>query len=89
MAVWTEEEGGVNVNVAWVAAGPVEVACEEDDPALEAAAAAWTAGEGVGVELHAAGIDEHDEGDMVVTATAAIGLPAADDEDGDGVAVVV
>jgi hypothetical protein len=88
MAAWTEGEGGIDDDVAWVVADPVEVACEED-PALEAAAAAWMAGEGVDVELHAAGIDEHDEDVMESAATAAIGLPAADDEDEDGLAVAV
>jgi hypothetical protein len=89
MAAWTEGEGGIDDDVAWVVAEPVEVACEEDDPALEAAAAAWMAGEGVDVELHAAGIDEHDEDVIVSAATAAIGLPAADDEDKDGLAAAV
>lgn len=88
MAAWTEGEGGIDDDVAWVVAEPVEVACEEDDPAPEAAAAACKAGEGVvvDVELHAAGMDEDD---MASPATAAIGLPAADDGDEDGVAVTV
>lgn len=91
MAAWTEGEGSIDDDAAWMVAELVEVVCKEDDPVLEAAAAAWTAGEGVkvDVELHATDIDEHDEDVMVSAAIAAIGLPAADDEYEDGVAVVV
>lgn len=90
MAAWTEGEGGIDDDVAWVVAEPVEGACEEDDPAPEAAAAACKAGEGVDVdvdvELHAAGMDEVD---TASPATAAMGLPAADDGVEDGVTVAV
>jgi hypothetical protein len=88
MAAWTEGEGGIDDDAVCVVAEPVEVACEEDDLAPEAAAAACKAGErvDVDVELHAAGMDEDD---MVSPATAATGLPAADDGDEDGVAVAV
>lgn len=91
IAAWTEGDDGVDDDIAWVVAEPVEVACEEDDPALEAAAAAWTAGDGVDVdvELYAAGVDKHDEDAVVSAAIAATGLPAADDEDEDGVAVAL
>lgn len=66
----------------------MEGACEEDDPVPEAAAAACKAGEGVDVdvELHAAGMDEVD---TASPATAAMGLPAADDGVEDGVTVAV
>lgn len=88
MAAWTEGEGGIDDDVAWVVAEPVEGTCKEDDVTPEAAAAACKAGVGVDVdvELHASAMDEDD---TASPATAAIGLPVADDEDEDGVAVAV